>query len=112
MVKFKRNVDKETNADVLKLNILAGLVLGQFTDSSRGVSKSELGYMAFPDYNFAWPQGAAFAVAKIARQLSDAGLIRNYPSYKWYVTKEGIAALQPLYAALVNADLKEKAQAV
>ena len=38
-------------------------------------TKSAIGYAAYPDYSFRWPQGAAFSVAKIVRKLEKAGVI-------------------------------------
>lgn len=67
---MKRNIDKYTSSDAAKRNILVGLLKG-------GTSKSGLGFHAFPDYNFKAPQGAAFAVAKIAKQMEDDGLIKT-----------------------------------
>lgn len=59
-----------TSADDAKRNILIGLL-----DSGDGARKSGLGYLAYPDYDFKAPQGAAFAIAKIARQMDDDKLI-------------------------------------
>lgn len=72
----KRNIDMHTSADDAKRNILLGLL-----DSKHGANKSGLGYMAYPDYSFKAPQGAAFAVAKIARQLEDDKLIQTHYTY-------------------------------
>lgn len=72
----KRNIDMHTSADDAKRNILLGLL-----KSKHGTNKSGMGYMAYPDYNFKAPQGAAFAVAKIARQLEDAKLIYTHHKY-------------------------------
>lgn len=72
----KRNVDLHTSADDAKRNILLGLL-----GSKQGTNKSGLGYLAYPNYRFKAPQGAAFAVAKIARQLEDDKLIQTHYSY-------------------------------
>lgn len=71
-----RNYDKHTDATQAKINILKMLAS---TRDGVYANKSSLGYAAFPDYSFRWPQGAAFSVAKIARELEDDGLIR----YRW-----------------------------
>lgn len=72
----KRNIELHTSADDAKRNILLGLL-----ESNHGTNKSGLGYLAYPDYSFKAPQGAAFAVAKIARQLEDSKLIRTHHLY-------------------------------
>lgn len=72
----KRNTDMHTSVEDAKRNILRGLL-----DSKHGTNKSGLGYLAYPDYNFKAPQGAAFAVAKIARQLEEDKLIQTHYTY-------------------------------
>jgi hypothetical protein len=88
----KRNIGMHTSADDAKRNILLGLLKSKY-----GTNKSGLGYLAYPDYSFKAPQGAAFAVAKIARQLEDGKLIRTsydycgneYRGYYILLTDEG-----------------------
>lgn len=73
----KRNIERHTSADDARRNILIGLLASDY-----GTNKSGLGYFAYPDYIFKAPQGAAFAVAKIARQLEDDKLIQTHYSYR------------------------------
>lgn len=40
---------------------------------------SALGFVAYPGYSFKAPQGAALAVAKLARSMQDRGLIGRSP---------------------------------
>ncbi len=91
---MKRNEGKHTDASVAKDNILQHLL-----KCSRPVLKSNLGYAAFPGYSFKAPQGAALAVAKIARQMEVDGLIRHYHDqyvHGWILTTTGqIAAKLP-----------------
>lgn len=79
MAMFKRNVGMHTSAEDAKRNILLHLHRNQVTDSRSGVSKSTLGFAAYPDYDFGRPQGAAFSVAKLVRELEEGGLVG------WYV---------------------------
>lgn len=72
----KRNTDKHTRAEDARRNILLGLL-----NSRQGTNKSGLGYLAYPDYDFKAPQGAAFAVAKIARQMEEDRLIQTHYIY-------------------------------
>lgn len=67
-----RNYGKHTSSDVAKINILQLL---DRLPSSYLASKSQLGYAAFPDYKFKWPQGAAFSVAKIVSEMERDKLI-------------------------------------
>lgn len=90
---MKRNQGKHTDSLQAKLNILrmlSGLQVGHL------VNKSTMGYAAFPDYNFRWPQGAAFSVAKICREMESEGLI-NYPFSKdirgYRITTKGVRYL-------------------
>lgn len=71
---YRRNVGKRTPAAEAKANILRLLARSQSPDDP--YSKSVLGYAAFPDYSFRAPQGAAFSVSKIVRELEADGLIR------------------------------------
>ena len=90
---MKRNIDMHTGFDAAKENILRGLAGGG------GTNKSGLGRMAFPGYDFRRPQGAAFAVAKIARRMESDGLIQwdnrsfrgEYLGYSIVLTKKGEA---------------------
>lgn len=82
---MKRNVGMHTDADKAKVNILRHLA----TYPSTGFLKSNLGRVAFPDYDFKRPQGAAFAVAKIVRELDDKGFVR-LSEHHWYITRKGL----------------------
>lgn len=68
---MKRNVGKHTNVAAIEANILAAL-----KGADTPMYASTLGYAAFPDYNFKMPQGAAFAVARVASNMEKRGLIR------------------------------------
>lgn len=72
---MKRNIGKSTSAGAAKENILRLLSSGG--DLNQPTRKSAIGYAAFPDYNFKAPQGAAFAVAAIVREMEDDGLVRH-----------------------------------
>ena len=71
----KRNIGKATSAEDAKNNILRAL--GGSDDLNRPFRKSSIGYAAFPDYNFKTPQGAAFSVAALVREMEDDGLVRH-----------------------------------
>lgn len=71
---MKRNIGMTTNADHAKENILRFLASG--ADMNQPTRKSAIGYAAFPGYSFNNPQGAAFSVAKLIREMEDAGLVR------------------------------------
>lgn len=56
----KRNLGKHTDESVIVYRILNEM-------SQHGsMLKSAMGRVAYPDYNFKAPQGAAFAIAKVA----------------------------------------------
>ncbi len=88
----KRNVGLHTDASEARKNILLALMT-----STGGMSKSGMGFVAYPNYSFKAPQGAAFAVAKIARKLEDDGLIKTnyryhgdeYCGYGIHLTSKG-----------------------
>ena len=71
---MKRNIGMSTSASTAKENILRLLASGD--DLNQPTRKSAIGYAAFPDYNFKTPQGAAFSVAAIVREMEDDGLVR------------------------------------
>lgn len=80
MVKHKRNFDKHTDAELAKARITV-MLDGLYRAAAKGrypslVGKAALGYCAFPSYSFRAPQGAAFSVAKIVRELERDGLVR------------------------------------
>ena len=94
---MKRNIGMHTSAEDAKANILAYLAQ-HCTDASSLATKSTIGYAANPGYNFKSPQGAAFAVAKIVRQLEDSGFVRHesrsHPIFRrgHYITAKGLEA--------------------
>ena len=67
---MKRNIRMSTSANTAKENILRLLASGG--DLNQPTRKSAIGYAAFPDYNFQAPQGAAFSVAAIVREMEDS----------------------------------------
>jgi hypothetical protein len=74
-----RNYGKHTDAQQAKIRILellARLSPGDFD----GHKKSALGYAAFPNYKFHNTQAAAFSVAKLCRELTKRGLIKQSAS--------------------------------
>lgn len=71
---MKRNIGMSTSASTAKENILCFLASGG--DLNQPTRKSAIGYAAFPDYKFNTPQGAAFSVAAIVREMEDDGLVR------------------------------------
>ena len=73
---MKRNVEMHTSADQAKRNILVYLATG-YPANRHPARKSVLGRVAFPGYDFKKPQGAAFAVAKLVRELEQDGLITH-----------------------------------
>lgn len=95
---MRRNIEMHTGASEAKRNVLAFLA-ANCTSPASLARKSTLGYVAFPGYDFKKPQGAAFAVSKIVRQMEDDGLIRyechESPTYRrgHYITAKGLAAL-------------------
>ena len=70
-MKHSRNRDKHTDASAARKNILRLLD----AHPSELFNKSSLGYAAFPGYDFKRPQGAAFSVAKIVRDMEKEGVI-------------------------------------
>ena len=64
---MKRNIGMTTNADHAKENILRFLASG--ADMNQPTRKSAIGYAAFPGYSFNAPQGAAFSVAALVREM-------------------------------------------
>jgi len=93
---MKRNIGKSTSAGAAKESILRLLSSGD--DLNQPVRKSEIGYAAFPECNFKTPQGAAFSVAALVREMEDDGLVRySSTSYStgYVLTSKGrIAAME------------------
>ena len=71
---MKRNIGINTSAADAKEKILRFLESG--ADMNQPARKSAIGYAAFPEYTFISPQGAAFSVAKLIREMEDDGLVR------------------------------------
>lgn len=97
---YKRNFDKHTDQDLMRLRILRALKnYGAVTQAPHHyLLSSGLGYSAYPDYDFKNPQAAAFAVAKVKRQLVTDGFIWHR-HYGYYITFKGEAHLANLEAA-------------
>lgn len=94
----KRNIGMHTSAEQAKRNILAFLAWNK-SGWENCYSKSSLGYAAYPEYNFKAPQGAAFSVAKIVRELEKDGfLASNLSGFHRgsYITRKGLEHLAGL----------------
>ena len=93
---MKRNIGMSTSAGAAKENILRLLSSGG--DLNQPTRKSAIGYAAFPEYNFKTPQGAAFSVAAIVREMEDDGLVRyastSYSTGYVITSKGRIAAME------------------
>ena len=101
----KRNIGKATSAEDAKNNILRAL--GGSDDLNRPFRKSSIGYAAFPDYNFKTPQGAAFSVAALVREMEDDGLVRYAStSYStgYVITSKGRVAAAELQSPAKGED--------
>jgi hypothetical protein len=71
----KRNVGMHTEARAVESNILEAMKRHR-VGRDNCAPPSCLGYWGFPEYDFRWPQGAAFAVSKIVRSMEQRGVIR------------------------------------
>lgn len=92
---MKRNIDMHTPAEAAKRNILTHLARVS-RDHRNPSAKAVIGKAAFPEYDFKRPQGAAFAVAKLVRELEDDGLVChavNDCSRGYYISAKGLACL-------------------
>ena len=90
-MRTRRNIGMHTAQAEAELNILRALPIYRGR-ASEGMNKSSIGYAAFPTYRFKAPQGAAFAVAKIVRDLEQRGLVRWCSERTWsghFITPEG-----------------------
>ena len=98
---MKRNIGKSTSAGAAKENILR--LLSSDGDLNQPTRKSAIGYAAFPECNFKTPQGAAFSVAAIVREMEDDGLVR-YASTRYstgyVITWKGRVAAAELQSAV------------
>lgn len=66
---MSRNDHLHTSVEQAEANILAAMRACGATTPGRGLLMSAVGYAAFPGYRFKKPQGAALAVARIARSM-------------------------------------------
>jgi hypothetical protein len=105
VARYKRNEGLHTSVADAKTNILLHLHRYGVFDWRRGLRKAELGFAAYPDYDFARPQGAAFAVAKLVREMEDDDLIGWYVDERrhggYYLKPAGVASAAAR-AAVVN----------
>lgn len=88
----KRNIGMRTSSEEAKRNILRRM--SQFPEC--GFSKSTLGKIAFPGYDFKKPQGAAFAAAKVVSELDGDGIVRLADDHRWYITQKGLIMSEDL----------------
>lgn len=72
---MSRNDHLHTSIEQAEANILAAMRAGGATTPGRGLLMSSIGYAAFPGYRFKNPQGAALAVARIARSMVTRNLL-------------------------------------
>jgi hypothetical protein len=100
MMAMKRNEGLHTPVTESRLNVLRFLSLHARTGRDCA-PKSAVGRAAFPDYDFKAPQGAAFAVAKLARDLENEGLVSSHHDdfcRGLYITSRGLSHLNALAA--------------
>ncbi len=71
-------------------------ILIAMTKAPRGHTwhTASLAYLAFPDYSFRSPQGAALAISRTARAMCDEGLLRM-AKYGYEITEQGRAQNSP-----------------
>lgn len=96
---MKRNEGKHTSElDAIK-NIIAAMEKWGCYGHEKTTIKSAIGYAAYPEYSFRWPQGAAFSVAKIVRKLEKAGVIGfGFEPHGYYLKtnyKKSLDAMTP-----------------
>lgn len=72
------NVGMHTSESDVEQNIINALRKAGATKPHLCLRLSNIGYAAFPGYQFRMPQGAALAVCKIVRKMKDRGLIGFY----------------------------------
>ncbi|EGQ8013297.1 hypothetical protein G6355_18140 [Vibrio cholerae] len=94
MAKKVSNLDRKTSKQDAKVAILTFLKSNGFTKAKGQYARpSQLGYAAFPNYDMA-PQGAAFSVQAILRELVSEGIIewegdgKNQSGY-WLIKEVG-----------------------
>jgi hypothetical protein len=90
---YGRNSEKYTSQAESELLVLKALATDD--GGTRYLSLSNLGYVAYPGYQFKSPQGAALAVARLVRSLVDRKLVRFSIKPRGYcVAAAGLEALQ------------------
>lgn len=92
----KRNLGKHTDESVIVYRILNAM-----DQCGCGMLKSVMGRVAYPDYDYKTPQGAAFAVAKISSRMYADKLIQpeGFGRYGYEITLEGLRKLRELQAS-------------
>lgn len=88
---MKRNYDKHTPKEEVRLNILRCLETTNHMDTC---SMSAIGYIAYKGYDFKKPQGAALAVCRFVREMLDEKLIRLSDNY--FISDKGLQELKRL----------------
>lgn len=72
MAKKITNLDKRTDKETAKKRIVEFLDKNGYTASRLNFARpSQIGYAAYPDYDLT-PQGAAFSVQKILKEMVDS----------------------------------------
>ena len=100
MSKTIRNAGMHTNQADSEILVLKALVSPGADGRQVVLPLSGLGFVAYPGYRFKAPQGAALAVAKLARSMQDRGLIARAPGGRvgggrgYVIRLAGIQALQ------------------
>lgn len=91
---YKRNEGMHTDRAVIVERILKALSHYSYTD---GLRKAAIGYCAYPDYDFKRPQGAAFSVARVVRELQNEGMVCTCKNVMEYMlTSKGFKELENL----------------
>jgi ribosomal protein S19E (S16A) len=80
----KRNIGMHTTAQEAKLRMLQSM-----QNDDRGALKSRLARVAYPEYDFRSPQGAAFSIARIVSEMSQDGLVRYDERGHVVITEKG-----------------------
>lgn len=60
---------------------------------NRGAAMSSLAYIAFPDFRFKSPQGAALCISRTVRELMDSGYLRHC-LYGYEITSAGRSSVK------------------
>lgn len=100
MSKTIRNAGLHTSQADSEILVLKALVSSDANGRQVVLPLSGLGFAAYPGYKFKAPQGAALAVAKLARSMQDRGLIAWAPGGRmvcgrgYVIRQAGIEVLQ------------------